>query len=146
MIKRGRAPLRPKITLSLRERREAEAKLRELRKSSELSEAERQALAEDRALAEHKALAEHRALKENMAAAEAACGECLKAATIEAPRHAKARLRWGNWCYRHGSAAVEKLERRSGRCHTLVVARCSPLLALALPPSLSLSRARSFAR
>ena len=41
--------------------------------------------------------------------AEEAGGECLRVATLQAPSHAKAHLRWGNWCYLQGAAALKSV-------------------------------------
>ena len=41
------------------------------------------------------------------ASVDLVAGACLQSATRQAPRHAKAQLRWGHWCYRQGCAQLE---------------------------------------
>ena len=50
-----------------------------------------------------------------MTAQEAVCGACLENATKQAPAHAKAQLRWGNWCYRQGTYLLKTLSGSGAR-------------------------------
>ena len=46
-----------------------------------------------------------------LATVEVVAGACLQSATRQAPRHAKAQLRWGHWCYRQGCAQLKAISR-----------------------------------
>ncbi|KAL1529840.1 hypothetical protein AB1Y20_000771 [Prymnesium parvum] len=48
-------------------------------------------------------------------AQDAVCCACLEGATVQAPNHAKAQLRWGNWCYKQGSSVLKSLSGSHAR-------------------------------